>query len=406
LSDALNRENASFFRRTATQARANPVAWGIAALFLLLLLAGIVPRVLARIELSRDAQLAEGALPRVAVTPPKSAGSAQLSLPGSAQPFQQAVLYARVSGYLDKRLVDIGDLVKAGALLALISAPELDQQLAQAKADQAKAEADLEFARSSLRRFEEADKDGAIAKEDLDQRRNAVRTAEATVNAEKATVAGLAEQQRFERVVAPFDGIVTERHVDTGALITAGGGSNTPLFALAQTSTLRVYVNVPQAFVDELVVGQAVKIHTRTLPGREFTGTVARTAGSLDPGTRTMLTEVDIPNDKGELKSGMYLQVDFQADLVGPRWRVPSSAVIFDGAGTQLAVVDADNTLRLRKVLLGRDFGDEIEISSGITGDEKIVTTPSAALTDGTKVEPVQPKPPDQPIPHGIPPRI
>ncbi|HTO54771.1 MAG TPA: efflux RND transporter periplasmic adaptor subunit [Myxococcota bacterium] len=406
MSDALNRENESFFRRTATQARANPAALGIAAVFLLLLLAGIVPRVLARIELARDARLAEGALPRVAVTPPKAAPSSQLSLPGSAQPFQQAVLYARVSGYLDKRLVDIGDVVKAGALLAQISAPELDQQLAQAKADQGKAEADLEFARSSLRRFEEADKDGAIAKEDLDQRRNAVRTAEATVKAEKATVAGLAEQQGFERVVAPFDGIVTERHVDTGALITAGGGSNTPLFALAQTSTLRVYVNVPQAFVDDLVVGKPVKIHTRTLPGREFTGTVARTAGSLDIATRTMLTEVDIPNAEGALKAGMYLQVDFQADLVGPRWRVPASAVIFDGAGTQLAIVDADNTLRLRKVLLGRDFGDEIEISSGINGDEKIVTTPSAALTDGTKVEPVQPKAPDQPIPHGIPPRI
>jgi RND family efflux transporter MFP subunit len=393
VSDSLTPSSDSLFRRTATRARANPALTAGVLLFGLLLVAGIVPRVRARIERASDAAAAADALPRVAVIAPRAAPPSQLALPGSAQAFQQATLYARVNGYLDKRLVDIGDTVKAGQLLALISAPELDQQLAQAEAALARARADLELARSTYRRFEDADRDGAIAKEDLDQRRTAVSTAEATVKAEVATVAGLAEQQRFERVTAPFDGVVTERHVDVGALITAGSGtSTTPLFALSQSSTLRVYVAVPQAFVDELRVGQPVKIHSRTLAGREFTGTVARSAGSLDTATRTMLTEIDIPNADGALKAGMYLQVELEGERVGTRWRVPGSAVLFDGAGTRLAIVEPDGTLRFRPVSLGRDFGDEIEIATGVSGDERVVTTPSAALTDGQKVEAIQPK--------------
>ncbi|HTO06865.1 MAG TPA: efflux RND transporter periplasmic adaptor subunit [Myxococcota bacterium] len=394
MSDSLTPSSDSLFRRTATRARANPALTAGVLLLALLLVAGIVPRVRARMERANDLAAAADALPRVAVTAPRQAPVSQLSLPGSAQPFQQATLYARLNGYLDQRLVDIGDTVKAGQLLAVISAPELDQQLAQAEAALVRARADLELARSTYRRFEEADKDGAIAKEDLDQRRTAVSTAEATVKAQSATVAGLAEQQRFERVTAPFDGVVTERNVDVGALITAGSASSTtPLFTLAQSSTLRVYIAVPQAFVDELKVGQPVKIRSRTLAGREFTGTVARTAGALDPVTRTMQTEIDIANDDNALKAGMYLQVELVGERVGPRWRVPASAVLFDGSGTRLALVDGENTLRFRPVILGRDFGDEIEIGSGIAGDERVVTTPSAAYFEGQKVEAVQAPP-------------
>jgi RND family efflux transporter MFP subunit len=331
----------------------------------------------------------------VAVTTPQPAPtSSDLNLPGSTLPFQQATIYARASGYLDRRLVDIGDAVKKGQLLAVISAPELDQQLAQAKADLARAKADLEFARSNLSRYEAADRDGAIAQGDLDQRRNAAHTAEATVQAVAATVQGLAEQQRFERVTAPFDGIVTQRNVDVGALITAGSGSaTTPLFALAQNDVLRVYINVPQPFVDEVRVGQPVEMRTRSLPGRVFKGSIERTAGSLDLATRTMLTEVDVPNSDGMLKPGMYVQVSFQAQRVGDRWRVPASAVIFDAQGTRVGVVGADGKLELRPVVLGRDFGGEIEIASGVSGEDSVVTTPSAALSDGQLVEPMRPKP-------------
>ncbi|MFI5314150.1 MAG: efflux RND transporter periplasmic adaptor subunit [Myxococcota bacterium] len=393
MSDAVTPATESFTRRAATRARANPVALGLGLLFLLLLVAGVVPRVRARLELQREGEVLANARPRVAVSAPQPAPPSDLNLPGSTLPFQQATLYARVSGYLERRLVDIGDEVKAGQLLAVISAPELDQQLAQAQADLARAKADLEFARSSLLRFEDADKDGAVAKEDLDQRRNAVHTAEANVHAAAATVQGLTEQQRFERVTAPFAGRVTQRNVDVGALITSGSGSTmTPLFTLAQNDVLRVYVNVPQPFVDELQVGQAVQV--RSLPNKPFRGTVARSAGSLDPGTRTMLTEIDIPNPDGLLKPGMYVQVAFEATRVGPRWRVPAGAVMFDAQGTRLGIVDADDTLHYRPVVLGRDFGGEIEVASGINGDERVVTTPSAALADGQRVEAVAPPPP------------
>jgi RND family efflux transporter MFP subunit len=394
MSDSVTREIQSLTRRAATRARANPVAVGLGLLFAILLVAGIVPRVRARLELQRAGEALANARPRVAVSAPHPAPPSDLTLPGSTLPFQQATLYARVSGYLERRLVDIGDEVEAGQLLAVISAPELDQQLAQAQADLVRAKADLEFARSSLERFEAADRDGAVAKEDLDQRRNAVHTAEASVHASAATVQGLTVQQRFERVTAPFKGRVTQRNVDVGALITSGSGSTTtPLFTLAQNDVLRVYVNVPQPFVDELQVGQAVRVLVRSLPNRPFDGTVARSAGSLDPSTRTMLTEVDIPNAEGLLKPGMYVQVSFQAERVGPRWRVPANAVMFDAEGTRLGIVDPDGTLHFRPVVLGRDFGGEIEVASGISGDEQVVTTPSAALVDGQRVEPVLPQP-------------
>jgi RND family efflux transporter MFP subunit len=374
----------------ATRPRPNAAMLALLLFFAALLVVGVVPRVRARFERERDAQARADALPRVSVTRARPAPASELSLPGSALPLQQATIYARVNGYLERRLVDIGDRVEAGQLLAVISAPELDQQLAQAQAELARSKADLEFARATLERYESADRDGAVAKEDLDQRRNAVHTADATVRAQAALVKGLTEQQRFERVVAPFAGVVTQRSVDVGALI--GAGTNTPLFALAQNDVLRVNINVPQPFVQETAVGQPVEIRTRSLPDRVFQGQIARAAGVLDPATRTMLTEVDVPNADGLLKPGMYLQVALQATRVGTRWRVPASAVLFDGEGTRVGVVEDDGRLHLRKVVLGRDFGDEIEIASGIQGDERIVSSPTAALADGQPVEAVEPK--------------
>ena len=379
--------------RTAARLRTHPVWVALGIALAILLGVGVVPRVRAHLELQHAADAIASARPAVGVTRAQSAPSSGLALPGTTVPFRQATIYARVDGYLDRRLVDIGDRVKAGELLAVISAPTVDQQLAQSRADLVRLKADREFARSSLERYQAADRDGAVAKEDLDQRRNAFNTAEAAVVAGAALVQQLTEQQRFERVTAPFDGIITQRNVDVGALITSGSStSTTSLFAVAQNDVLRVYVNVPQPFVNDMAVGRPAQIRTRSLPGRDFTATIARSADSLDPNTRTMLTEVDIPNPDGLLKPGMYVQVSLTAERVGPRWRVPASAVVFDAKGMQLAIVGADQKVQLRPVVLGRDFGSEIEIASGIAGDEMVVTTPSAALTDGTLVETVEAK--------------
>jgi len=379
--------------RIAARLRTHPVWVALGIALAILLGVGVVPRIRAHLELQHAADAIASARPVVGVTRPQSAPASGLALPGTTVPYRQATIYARVDGYLDRRLVDIGDRVKAGELLAVISAPTVDQQLAQTRADLVRLKAEREFARSSLERYQAADRDGAVAKEDLDQRRNAFNTAEAAVVAGAALVQQLTEQQGFERVTAPFDGIVTQRSVDVGALITSGSStSTTSLFAVAQNDVLRVYVNVPQPFVNDMAVGQPAQIRTRSLPGRDFTATIARSADSLDPNTRTMLTEVDIPNPDGLLKPGMYVQVSLTAERVGPRWRVPAGAVVFDAKGTQLAIVGADHKVQLRPVVLGRDFGSEIEIASGITGDETVVTTPSAALTDGTLVEPVEAK--------------
>lgn len=381
-------------------------AIGVATLFGLLLLVGIVPRLLARWELGAAVEAAAAAPPRVPVTKPHAAEPIRLELPGSTLAFQQSTLYGRVSGYLDRRLVDIGDRVKAGQLLAVISAPDLDQQLAQAKgalaqaqANRVQVQANLDNARTSLRRYEGANHDGAVAQLDLDDRRNDVATAQAAlaaaqaaIEAAAANVGQLTELQGFERVVAPFDGIITERNVDRGALITAGSTTaETSLFTIAQDDVLRVYVNVPQPFVDLLEVGHAAQIATRSLPGRVFDGSVARTAGALDPAARTMTVEVDVPNADRMLKPGMYVQVKLTADRVGARWRIPAAALIVDANGTQVMVLDAQtHTVQRRPVVLGYDYGSEVEVFSGLAGDETLVSSPSAGLADGTVVEPVE----------------
>jgi RND family efflux transporter MFP subunit len=394
--------------RTDAARRRNRIWIGAAAVFGLLLLVGIVPRVRARWELAAAVAAADGTPPSVAVAKPHAAEAIRLELPGTALAHQQATLYGRVSGYLDRRLVDIGDRVKAGQLLAVISAPDLDQQLAQAKgalaqarANRVQAKANVDYARTNLRRYEEANHDGAVAQLDLDTRRNGVSTAEAAlvsadaaIDAATASLGQLTELQAFERVTAPFDGIITQRNVDRGELITAGSGAaQIPLFTLAQDDLLRVDVNVPQAFVDEMKPGHAAEITSRSVPGRVFKGVVARMAGALDPTARTMLVELDVPNDDGMLKPGMYLQVKIDAERVGTRWRIPASALIVDGGGPQVMVVDPkSNTVQRRPVMLGYDYGTEIEVSSGLTGDETLVTAPSVGLADGTVVAPVERK--------------
>ncbi len=408
--------------RSAPRARTRTViviGVGALVLFLVLLLVGVVPRVRNQRELVIAAQTAQTAAPEVYVIRPEPASGADLSLAATTQASQDSIIYARTSGYLSKRYVDIGDSVKAGQLLAEIASPEIDQQLRQGQADLQQSEknldlqkANLDLARATMGRYEAADAEGAVAKQAVDQSVSAYRTAqaavaaaEANVQSNRANVQRLQELTSFQRVLAPFGGAVIQRNVDVGALITAGspvnntavapssvtGGAN-GLFEVAQIDSLRVFVNVPQVYAPNVKVGLPVQIAVRGQLGQPVMGTVTRTASALDPGTRTLLTQVDIPNPSHRLLPGMFVYATFKIAPSGTRWRVPATAVIFNAQGTRVAIVGAGNTLRFQEVVLGRDFGTSIDIQAGLQGHETIVKQPTVSLQEGQRVTPIEPK--------------
>ena len=355
----------------------------------------------------------------VYVIRPEPASEANLSLAATTQAIQDAIIYARTSGYLSKRYVDIGDNVKAGQLLAEIASPEIDQQLRQTEADLRQSErnldlqkANLDLARATLARYEAADAEGAVAKQAVDQSVSAYRTAqaavaaaEANVQSNRANVQRLHELTSWQRVLAPFGGTVIQRNVDVGALITAGSpvnntavapssvtGAANGLFEVAQVDSVRVFVNVPQAYAPNVKVGLPVQIAVRGQLGQPVTGKVTRTAGAIDPGTRTLLTQVDIPNQSHRLLPGMFVYVTFKIAPSGIHWRVPATAVIFNAQGTRVAIVGTGNTLRLQQVVLGRDFGTSIDIQAGLQGHEMIVKQPTVSFQEGQRVTPIESK--------------
>jgi RND family efflux transporter MFP subunit len=389
---------------------------GILGLFLILLAVGVVPRVRNHRALVVAAQKAQNTPPEVYVIRPAPAAEADLSLSATTQAIRDAIIYARTSGYLSKRYVDIGDQVTAGQLLAEIESPEIDQQLRQAKADLQQSQknldlqkANLDLARVTMARYQAADAERAVAKEAVDQSVTAHRTAQAALAAAEANVASntanvqrLQELTSFERVLAPFTGTVIQRNVDVGALITAGsptnntavapssvtGGAN-GLFEIAQVDMLRVFVNIPQAYAPNVKVGLPVQVAVRGQLMQPVTGTVTRTANALDPGTRTLLTEVDIPNQSYRLLPGMFIYVTFKLGPSGTHWRVPATAVIFNAQGTRVAIVGAGNKLHFQQVELGRDFGTSIDIQTGLQGNETIVKQPTVSLQEGQLVTPI-----------------
>src|SRR3989454_8263041 len=342
------------------------IGMAIAGLFLILLVAGILPRIRNQRELAAAAQKTQSALPQVYVIRPQAAAEAGLSLNATTQAIQDSIIYARTSGYVRKRYVDIGDRVTAGQLLAEVDSPEIEQQLRQARADLQQSErnrdlqkANLDLAKVTMARYEAADAEGAVAKQALDQSvsthrtaQAAVAAAEANVESNRANVQRLQEMTSFQRVLAPFNGTVIQRNVDVGALITAGSpinntavapssvtGAATGLFEIAQIDAIRVFVNVPQAYGPNVTVGLPVQVLVRGQPAQPVTGTVTRTASALDPGTRTLLTQVDIPNESHRLLPGMFVYVSFKIGPSGTRWRGPSTAGIFNRPGTPVALV-------------------------------------------------------------------
>ena len=393
-------------------------AIGIAllALFLILLAVGVIPRVRNTRALAFAADAVRKAVPAVYVLQPTAAPDAGLTLAATTQAIQDSIIYARTSGYLTRRFVDIGDHVKAGQLLAEIESPEVDAQLRQARANLLQAQKTLELqianrdlAKVTMDRYVAAGAEKAVAVEAVDQSvatyrtaQAAVAAAEATVEANRATVQQYVDLTSFQHVVAPFNGTVIQRNVDRGALITAGSptdntavspsnltGAPNGLFEIAQIDRLRVFVNVPQVFAPSVRAGLPVNVRVRGHLDEPVAASVTRTASALDPGTRTLLAQVEIPNPTGQLMPGMFVYVDFQMAPSGTRWRLPATAVVFDTQGTRVATVAQGNTIRFQHVELGRDFGDSIDVQAGLHGDETIVAQPTVSLKEGQVVKPM-----------------
>ena len=311
----------------------------------------------------------------------------QLILPGNVQSYVESPIYARTNGYLKKWYKDIGSHVKDGELLAEIDTPEVDAELAQAKADLAMAQANVKLAAVTAQRYEGLLKSDAVSKQEVDNYTGDYAAKQAMVASAQANVKRLEEFESFKHVYAPFSGVITQRNVDIGTLINAGNGGNAKeMFDLAQTDPLRVYVPVPQSDVPSMRVGLKACLQLTEFPGKDFCGRVARTANAVDPTSRTLLTEVDVPNPSGTLLQGEYAEVHFDMQLTGNRLSVPINALLFRPEGTMVAVVGPDNRLILKKLTIGRDFGDSVEVLEGIEPKDPIVINPPDSLEGGQQV--------------------
>jgi RND family efflux transporter MFP subunit len=319
----------------------------------------------------------------VRVTAVRAAGAGQqLVLPGTLQGYVQAPVAARAGGYLRRWTKDIGSRVEKGELLAEIETPELDQQLSQAIAARNQTAASLDLAKTTMDRWEQLRTRDAVSQQELEERRSAYTQARANLAGADANVERLRQLESFKRVVAPFSGVITKRNVDIGDLI----DSNKPLFLLSQTDPLRVYVSVPQAYAQLVRPGQAAVVMQPEMRGRNFTGQVARTAGSIDAATRTMQVEIALPNHDGALLPGAFVQVQLAEAATGAL-TVPSSTLLFRGQGTLVAKVDGQGTVQLQPVHLGRNYGDVVEVTQGLEGNETLVLNPSDSLAAGDKVQ-------------------
>lgn len=392
------------------------IALGIAVLLVILFLGGYIPLKKRTALVASEALEQEQALPRVKVVQvARSSQTSEMELPGNIQAVTEAPILARADGYIKRRLADIGDRVQAGQPVVEIEAPELDQQVSQAKAAVAQAraalegalanleqgKANMELARVSAQRYASLVTQGAVSRQENDVYQaqyqaqiasthaleKAIAAQQSNVAAAQANLSRLESMSGYRVVKAPFAGVITLRNVDVGALVSAG---STLLFRIAQMDTLRTYVNVPQSNASFIRRGQTASLRVSNLPGRVFTGAVARTAGSLDPNTRTMLVEVHVPNRDGALLPGMYAQVSFSSPRSNPPLLLPSDALLVRPSGTEVAILRGDHTVHLQKIEIGRDYGDRMEIISGLREGEMVIPSPGDLAREGLKVDPVQ----------------
>ncbi len=387
----------------------------VAIIFAAAFFAGYLPRQERELQLVKEANSESESLAEVSVmTAVRDTAVGNLVLPGNIQAVTEAPILARAEGYIQRRYVDIGDKVTAGQLLAEIEAPELDQQVIQSRAAVQQAQADVERATAALEqgranealakvtatRWDNLSKRGVVSRQENDQYQaqyqaqsanvraldRAVAAARGNAASAEANVARLTQLHDYLKVRAPFAGVITLRNVDVGALVNSG---STMLFRIAQTNPLRTYVNVPQSSAADVHVGQTASLATAELPDRKFKGTVTRTANALDPASRTLLLEIQVPNPEGALLPGTYVQVDLNLPRKDPPLLIPSDTLVVRAAGTLVALVTPDSTVHYQEITVGRDRGDRIEVLSGLTEGQRVIVNPNDSVQEGVKVHAV-----------------
>ena len=329
------------------------------------------------------------AVPSVVIVHPKlEAPQQELVLPSTLQAFTESPIYARTNGYLAHWYKDIGSRVQKGELLADIETPEIDQELLQARATRDQAEAQMKLAETSAKRYENLQKMDAVAQQETDERSSAYLQGQAQLANATANLRRLGQLESFKHIYAPFSGVITKRNIDIGALINAGNsGPNQELFDMAQLDPIRVYVDVPEIYAPSIRKGVQATIELASLPGQHFTGAVARTADSIDLTSRTMRTEIDVPNPKGVLLPGAYAQVRFDVNIKTPRLSVPVNALLFRAEGMRAAVVGSDGKVHLKPVVIGRDYGTTLEVLGGLDQNDALILNPSDSLEEGQQVQ-------------------
>jgi membrane fusion protein (multidrug efflux system) len=373
-----------------------------------LLVLGIVPRVLHQSAMAEETRSVADELVRVRVVRvDDSVASSNLVLPGSVQPLQETPIYARANGFVRKWLVDIGAQVKKGQVLIELDVPDIDEELGQAQATAnqavagiAQAKTQLELARTTNRRYGALGPSGVVSQQEVDQyqagydaQQSNVAAAEAAHGSAVANVRRLQDLKSFGVIVAPFDGVITWRNAEIGQLVSSGTGTTQPLYKVAEVDTVRVFVNVPQLYASNVKVGMDAPVTVRELAGRTFPGKVARTANELDTGTRSLLTEVDIPNPDNTLFAGMYGRVTFHMVGQNKLLFVPATAVVIDARGMRAAVV-RDGTVHWTMVEIESDLGDKLAVSKGLAPGDDVIVAPSDRLIEGLHVRPESPSPP------------
>lgn len=362
--------------------------WILIALLVVaaIVVAGVIPRLRARAALRTETR--DLAIPTVSVIHPKlGAPQTEIILPGNIQAFTDSPIYARTNGYLKKWYVDIGGRVKQGQLLAEIETPEVDQQLDQARADLNTAQANYQLSEITARRYEDLSKTDSVSKQDVDNAHGDFEAKRAMVASAQSNVKRLEELQSFEKIYAPFDGVITARNTDVGHLINSGAGGPVPeLFHIAAVQTIRVYINVPQQYSQAAKPGIAADLTFQEFPGRKFQGKLIRTADAIDVASRTLLVEVDVDNSHGEIFPGAYTEVHLKVPQGAPALILPVDALIFHSGGLQVGTVQDGNRAALRNITLGHDLGSQVEVVSGISATDLVITNPPDSLIDGETV--------------------